>query len=499
MSFISNLSQRTKRALAWGVCAVMVGAVILTVALVTYVPRSQTLRILNWEDYMPRSVIQDFEKKVRNATGKKFRVKYETAESNEHMYRMIATKKSDYDLICVSEYMFERMFIEKLLLPINFTSAHTNVNDYATEVMDPINEIFKERAVQAGYESADDVEGMTFAVPYVYGTNGIMVNPKKIYGSSSSGTTAGTTNGITLTEEQLKAVRGDMKSWGVLWNEKNTNVANGGAPTGTGEGQVNRNYTGLVSMKNVARDAYSAALLYHFKDELLGVDGDLLLERIMQEAPDTTNSFLALAEAALKEQKNTLGMISKQSGYEEESGKYRMSDTRLNRLPAIGLYWSCDAGFVMSDNKDIEFYVPDQGSNWWVDAWVMPKFAVNKSTAIDFLDFISEKDNAIKNMKYTGSTSAVTEARTTYYNELKNQEVGNHADAKFFKNTSKFSKTDDEWNTWREMYLATIFPAGSADTTIANDVLDRCKLFRYLGGTNDTTIGKMWSGVKSSK
>jgi spermidine/putrescine-binding protein len=106
------------RIIAASMAAVVVLGVVATIVGVTYVPRKNTLKILNWEDYMPKSVIKDFEKKVRRETGEKFRVAYHTMESNESMYSQIKVNKADYDLICVSEYMVERMYAEGLLLEL---------------------------------------------------------------------------------------------------------------------------------------------------------------------------------------------------------------------------------------------------------------------------------------------------------------------------------------------------------------------------------------------
>jgi spermidine/putrescine transport system permease protein len=271
---------------------------------------------------------------------------------------------------------------------------------------------------------------------------GIMANPKKVFGSS------------TITQEQLSAVRADMKSWGVLWNEK-----------ATGHDAVTRDYKNKISMKDVARDSYTVALLYKI-DEIEKIDAEDddedILTRIMQEPPGAgtgSNRFREVARNELRDQKPLL------FGYEISAGKDRMADTRLNHLPAIGMYWSSDAVAVMPKNKDLEFYVPDAGSALWVDTWVMPKYAKNKSMALKFLDFISEKDNAVRIMKHTNSASAVTDARTQYYNELKDQYA--------------------EEQEWVERYLVAMFPP-----------LDRCRLFRYLGETGDNAISRLWDDIK---
>ena len=51
---------KAKKLVAWILAGVIVLAAGITIGVVTYVPRSNTLRIWNWEDYMPESVIKDF-------------------------------------------------------------------------------------------------------------------------------------------------------------------------------------------------------------------------------------------------------------------------------------------------------------------------------------------------------------------------------------------------------------------------------------------------------
>jgi len=440
-----NISQRTKQAIAIAVVAIFVGGVILTAGLATYVPRGQTLRILGLPgDIMPQSVVKDFEKQIRKQSSGKFRVKYEVAESNDMIYDILTNEKKkekdrDYDLVIVSERMAEKMFVNELLLPMELA---TTVRDrYAAEVINPLNAVFAEHS--------DDAKDKIFAVPYLYGTLGIMANPKKLVHSNAAGTTSGTTGDVIITPEQLDEVRASMKSWAALWDTK---------------------YTGKISMKNVARDSYTAALLYHFKDEM----NSELLKRITGKAPGAgagTNRFLNVMDDALKSQ---AALLSKQYGYEVSAGKDSMADVRLNHLPAIGMYWSSDAGLVMPKNKNLEFYVPDEGSALWVDSLVMSRYAKNKSVALKFLDFISNKNNAIRIMKHTNTACAVTEARIQYSNDLKTQYA--------------------EEEEWVDRYLTALLPDGGVGAQ--NSVLDRCRLLRYLGEASDTQIGKVWDAVK---
>ena len=53
-------------------------------------------------------------------------------------------------------------------------------------------------------------------------------------------------------------------------------------------------------------------------------------------------------------------------------------------------------------DKVLEYYVPEDGSNIWYDAWTMPKGAKNKELAYEFLNYLSDPINAADNMDYIG-------------------------------------------------------------------------------------------------
>ena len=55
---------------------------------------------------------------------------------------------------------------------------------------------------------------------------------------------------------------------------------------------------------------------------------------------------------------------------------------------------------------NLNYVIPDEGSNIWFDGWVMPKGA-NKELAQIFVNFICDPASAIKNMEYIGYTSAI--------------------------------------------------------------------------------------------
>ena len=457
------MKKRT-RIIAIVMTAVVVLGVIGTVIGVTYVPRDRTIKVLNWEVYMPKSVIKDFQKQMKKETGKSFRVKYDTADSNESMYHKIAVGKQDYDLVNVSEYMFERMYAENLLLEIPFSKykngegamLYTKHEGMDKKITDIVADIFdsqdkKDQAKPEAERIGLDSKNKIFAAPYMYGTNGIMFNPKKLSG------------GV----ENLEKFREDAQKWGMLWNRSAHEI----------------DYKGRISMKDVARDSYTAALLYEIE-----IAAGLHLPRTSPfsyglEAISTEYQaqFKDTAESRLRLQKLD-SLLSTTNGYEVDEGNEKMASKNLNEYPAVGLYWSCDAGYAWNElgNKDIEFYVPQIGSNMWIDAWVMPKYRKESSEAhvVKFLDFLNTTKTAKTNMEYAGGCTPMQEARAELY--TKYNEMG--FDTGFFKGKDQ---------AWKTMYLETMFPGEN------NNVLERCSVFRYLGSAADAAIGTMFEGVKA--
>jgi len=80
-------------------------------------------------------------------------------------------------------------------------------------------------------------------------------------------------------------------------------------------------------------------------------------------------------------------------------------DNMINGRKALGLIYSGDATYVMSENEDMGFYMPDEGTNQWVDAMVIPKNAKNPDLAHEFMNFITNYEAAYDNSSWVGYTS----------------------------------------------------------------------------------------------
>ena len=80
-------------------------------------------------------------------------------------------------------------------------------------------------------------------------------------------------------------------------------------------------------------------------------------------------------------------------------------DNMAQARKALGLCYSGDATYIMSENEDMGFYLPEGGTNQWSDAMVIPKNAQNPDLAYEFMNFISSYDFAYDNSSYVGYTS----------------------------------------------------------------------------------------------
>lgn len=80
-------------------------------------------------------------------------------------------------------------------------------------------------------------------------------------------------------------------------------------------------------------------------------------------------------------------------------------DNMAQARKALGLIYSGDAAYVMSENENMGFYMPKSGTNLWSDAMVIPKNAKNPKLANEFIRYITSYDAAVDNSSYVGYTS----------------------------------------------------------------------------------------------
>lgn len=109
-------------------------------------------------DYFDPSLVEEFEER----TGYKVTVDY--FDTNEEMYPVIKNNSVQYDVICTSDYMIEKLIAEDLLAEINYENVPNSVN--ITDNIKPFMDGFD--------------PGMKYSVPFTWGTYGIMYNKNMV-------------------------------------------------------------------------------------------------------------------------------------------------------------------------------------------------------------------------------------------------------------------------------------------------------------------------------
>ncbi|MGL4875625.1 MAG: ABC transporter substrate-binding protein [Clostridium sp.] len=79
-----------------------------------------------------------------------------------------------------------------------------------------------------------------------------------------------------------------------------------------------------------------------------------------------------------------------------------VKDALLSGEATIAPVWSGDAAYLMSEDPDIKYVIPKEGSNEWFDALAIPKNAPHKEAAEEFINFLCNPENALKNVEYIG-------------------------------------------------------------------------------------------------
>ena len=88
-------------------------------------PRENVLKIYNWADYIDEDVLAEFPEWYKEQTGEDIRIVYQTFDINEIMLTKIERGHEDFDVVCPSEYIIERMLKKNLLLPIDTVFGKT--------------------------------------------------------------------------------------------------------------------------------------------------------------------------------------------------------------------------------------------------------------------------------------------------------------------------------------------------------------------------------------
>ena len=94
-------------------------------------------------------------------------------------------------------------------------------------------------------------------------------------------------------------------------------------------------------------------------------------------------------------------------------------DNMISGNKSMAIVYSGDAAYIMSENENLGYFEPQQGTNLWIDGMVITKACENVDLAHKFIDFMLNEDNAFSNSETVGYTSSVQsvfeEVRDTVY------------------------------------------------------------------------------------
>ena len=330
------------------------------------------LYVYNWGEYIDEDVISQFEEE----TG--ITVVYDLFETNEEMYPVIEADAVNYDVVCPSDYMIQKMRENDLLAELNFDNIPN---------IDQIDPAYMEMS------QAFDPENK-YSVPYCWGTVGILYNTRLL--------------------EEL-GVPAPTK-WADLWDER---------------------LSGEILMQDSVRDAFMVALK---KDGYsMNSESKDELEQAKQELIDQK----PLVQAYVIDQ---------------------VRDKMIGGEAAVGVIYSGEMLYIQDEvanlglDYDLEYVIPEEGTNLWLDSWVIPKNAKNKENAEKWIDFMCRPEIAKANFEYI-----------TYPTP----------------NKGAFELLDEEMQNNKA-----VFPD--------IDSLKNSEVYKYLGDETDAVYNELWKEVKAN-
>lgn len=192
-------------------------------------------------------------------------------------------------------------------------------------------------------------------------------------------------------------------------------------------------YSGNILMQASVRDAYCVAL------SKLGYNINTMNENELSEATELLISQKPLVQAYVIDQ---------------------VRDKLIRNSAALGVIYSGEAIYMQRENKNLEYVLPKEGSNVWIDGWVISKNCENLEAAEAWIDFMCEPEIALMNFEYITYSTPNEGARELIEDEdIKNSKVA--------------------------------FPDEKE--------LDRCTVYNYLGEDGDILYDSYWTKVGASE
>ena len=105
-----------------------------------------------------------------------------------------------------------------------------------------------------------------------------------------------------------------------------------------------------------------------------------------------------------------------------------IKDALIAEEAALGLVWSGDAMYMIDENPNLDYAIPEEGTNIWFDSMVIPSSVSNKEGAEKFINFMLRPDIAIQNVDYIGYSTPITEAVEMLPEEIQNSPIAYPSD-----------------------------------------------------------------------
>lgn len=134
-----------------------------------------------------------------------------------------------------------------------------------------------------------------------------------------------------------------------------------------------------------------------------------------------------------------------------------VKDMMIGESAAMAVVWSGDAYYCMSENENLEYIIPTEGSNYWFDSMIIPSTSKHQKEAELFIDFMCDPEVAFANADYIGYATPHTEV---------------------------MKMLDPELTTDRNAY------------PLMED-LTKCEIFEYPGDDINREYNRIWTEVKA--
>lgn len=128
-----------------------------------------------------------------------------------------------------------------------------------------------------------------------------------------------------------------------------------------------------------------------------------------------------------------------------------IKDKMIGNEAALAVVWSGDAIYCKRENPDLEYAIPNEGTNLWFDALVIPKTAKHQKEAEMYIDFMCDPEIAFKNTDYIGYSTPHSEALKQLDDELANDKTA-YPDDEDLKGCDIFEYVEDLVKTYDVMW-----------------------------------------------